>query len=173
MTEMPLKNAAARIKRRPMPSEHDPESVLRQFRVVFKSVRQHFEVVERQCGVSGSQLWALAAIHSNPGMKVTELAQRMSIHQTTASNLIKLLLQKSLVERHRSLEDGRVVELFISTAGQRIIRTAPKPLDGVLPDALGHLSPEGLNRLGNALGELLQVMKVRVDSGGDVPLADI
>jgi DNA-binding MarR family transcriptional regulator len=151
----------------------DPQSVLRQFRIVFKSVRQHYDIVEKRCGLSGAQLSALAMVHRRPGLKVTDLARHLSIHQTTASNLVRLLLEKALVERHRSAEDGRIVELFVTTAGQRVIQKAPQPLEGVLPDALNHLSMESLERLGIALADLLEVMKIRVDAGAHTPLSDI
>lgn len=63
--------------------DHDELSlaVLRQFRVIFGSVRQHFREVEQQCGVSGSQLWLLHGART-PGIGVSALAQRLSIHQS-------------------------------------------------------------------------------------------
>jgi len=50
----------------PLPSASQPASqqlatqVLRQFRLVFGEVRQHFIEVERRVGIGGTQLWALS-----------------------------------------------------------------------------------------------------------------
>ena len=54
-------------------------AVLKQFRLIFGSVRQHFREVEQCCGVSGSQLWLLHEIAHTPGVGVSELAGRLSI----------------------------------------------------------------------------------------------
>jgi hypothetical protein len=40
--------------------------VLRQFRVVFNSVKTHFRQVEREAGLGGAQLWALSVIQRRP-----------------------------------------------------------------------------------------------------------
>ena len=40
--------------------------VLKQFRIIFKSVRRHFQAIEQVCGISGAQLWALAKIEQSP-----------------------------------------------------------------------------------------------------------
>ncbi len=44
----------------------DAREALRQFRVIFGAVRQHFQAVEKACGVSGAQIWAMAACASSP-----------------------------------------------------------------------------------------------------------
>ena len=36
--------------------------VLKKFRIIFGSVRQHFREVEKTCGVTGSQLWILQEV---------------------------------------------------------------------------------------------------------------
>ena len=53
------------------PSSRAATEALRQFRVIFGAVRQHFQAVEKVCGVSGAQIWAMAALHQKPGMKVS------------------------------------------------------------------------------------------------------
>src|ERR1051325_11439878 len=63
--------------------------VLAQFRVVFKSVRRHYQDVERRSGITGALLWALAEIASRPGTQVGELARALAVHPSTASNLVR------------------------------------------------------------------------------------
>jgi DNA-binding MarR family transcriptional regulator len=83
--------------------------VLRQFRVVFNSVKTHFQQVEKKVGVGGAQVWALSLIREHPGIGVTELARRMDIHQTTASNLVRSLVGAELVLAERKGSDRRAV----------------------------------------------------------------
>lgn len=148
-------------------------AVLQQFRIVFKSVKKHFQWVEKETGVSGSQLWALAHISGAPGTSVTELARALAIHQSTASNLIDKLAQRELVRRERKRDDQRVVRLYLTRQGQAIVAKAPKPVEGVLPDALMRLPKADLHKLNTVLSGLTQLMRVRDASGKHTPLSDI
>lgn len=147
--------------------------VLRQFRVIFKSVRRHFQQIEKVVGISGSQLWAVSIIGEKPGINVTELAKAMSVHQTTASNLIDKLSELGFVTRERSNSDSRVVQLFISDLGKQRLDAAPGPFRGLLPDALGKLPYVTLVSLHNNLSELLDQMESIEPHSDGIPLADM
>jgi len=146
---------------------------LQHFRLIFKSVKKHFHWVEQQTGVNGAQLWALAAVVETPGLKVTELAKALAIHQSTASNLIDKLVKQKFLRRERSEEDQRIVFLFPEAAGSRVVKGAPKPLQGVLPDALRRLPAAELAQLNLLLSGVVRKMKVRDATGKSTPLADI
>lgn len=146
---------------------------LQHFRLIFKSVKKHFLWVEQQTGVNGAQLWALAAVVENPGLKVTELAKKLAIHQSTASNLIDKLVKQRFLRRERSDEDQRIVFLFPEARGIGLVKGAPKPIQGVLPDALSRIPANDLMRLNELLSDVIRKMKVRDTSGKTTPLADI
>jgi len=131
---------------------------LRQFRVIFGAVRQHFQAVEKACGVSGAQIWAMAALHQTPGMKVSELAQALSIHASTASNLLDKIEKSGLIRRERNSVDQRVVRLYLTDAGEKALGKAPQPLTGILTPALGQLSDDALARLNQDLATLIAHM---------------
>jgi DNA-binding MarR family transcriptional regulator len=141
------------------PSLAPSTRVLRQFRVVFNSVKTHFRQVEREAGVGGAQLWALSVLDRRPGIGVTELARELDIHQSTASNLIKSLVERRLVATSREGTDRRSVSLRIQPAGADVLRTAPLPFAGVLPDALSALDAETLARLEQDLGKLIALLE--------------
>jgi len=148
-------------------------AVLGQFRLIFKSVRKHFRSVEESAGVSGAQLWVLSEVAKKPGLRVTELARAMSIHQSTASNLIERLEREGHIERRRDPADQRVVRLFLTPAARRAVAKAPGPPEGVLPDALKRLSTEDLVALGKHLFKLTSLLRVRDASGKKTPLSEI
>src|SRR5512146_2549626 len=75
--------------------------VLQQFRLLLRSIKRHYQWVEEQCGLSGAQVWALAEIADNPGIKVSELAQQLGVHLSTASNMLRRLEALELVKRMR------------------------------------------------------------------------
>ena len=129
--------------------------VLKKFRQVFRAAKLHFSAVEKRAGVTGAQLWALCELDEQPGVRVTDLAAAMALHQSTVSNLIDKLLRKRLIRRDRGDIDGRVVRLYLTAAGERVVRSAPQPARGVLPDALEHLPPTTLRGFDQQLANLL------------------
>jgi MarR family transcriptional regulator, organic hydroperoxide resistance regulator len=148
-------------------------AVLEQFRLIFRSAKKHFQWVQQRTGVSGAQLWVLAELHRRPGIRVTELARAMAVHQSTASNLVERLEKLRLIERERSPADQRVVHLSLTDAGRRTIAGAPLPLEGVLPDALRSLAHEDLVALQRQLEHLAKRMKVRDRAGKRILLAEM
>jgi DNA-binding MarR family transcriptional regulator len=147
------------------PSTPPATRVLRQFRVVFNAVKTHFRQVEREAGVGGAQLWALSVIERRPGIGVTELARELDIHQSTASNLIKGLVERGLVATSREGIDRRSVSLRIQPDGAEVLRSAPLPFAGVLPDALSALDAATLERLEHDLGKVIALLEADESSG--------
>jgi len=135
--------------------------VLEQFRIIVKSIRRHYQDVERRAGLSGAQLWALAQVAGQPGAKVGELARALAIHQSTASNLLRALEAQGLVTRERQGRDQRQVQLFASRKGLQLLKGAPRPLIGVLQQALSELPAARLHALHAELAHVLARMKVK------------
>jgi DNA-binding MarR family transcriptional regulator len=130
--------------------------VLRRFRVVFATVRKHFRAVEKKAGISGAQAWALRVVEERPGIGVNELARAMQLHQSTASNLLRALVEAGLVAAERAGTDRRVAELRITPRGQKALAKAPAPVTGLLPEALGRLDARTLARLDRDLAKLIR-----------------
>ena len=135
--------------------------VLEQFRVIVKSIRRHYLDVERRAGLKGAQLWALAQVAESPGAKVGDLARALAIHQSTASNLLRALEAQRLVTRQRQRRDQREVLLFVSKKGLRLLKGAPRPLIGVLQQALSELPAARLHALHAELAHVIALMKVK------------
>lgn len=146
--------------------------VLRGFRIVFNSVKAHFKNVEKISGLGGAQLWALSVVANNPDIVVGQLAASMDIHQTTASNILKSLIDAGHIEAIRTPTDRRKISLRVGPLGIKVLKSAPEPFTGVLPDALARLDRSTLLRLRkdlNALNKALSADK----SGAKVPLANM
>lgn len=139
----------------------DPQAaarVLRRFRQVFTAVRAHFQKVEKQVGIGGAQVWALGVVAEQPGIAVGALARALHIHQSTASNLVRGLIERGLLRSERGATDRRTVYLHLEPAGQALLARAPAPHAGVLSQALENLDPATLTRLEADLLQLLKTM---------------
>jgi DNA-binding MarR family transcriptional regulator len=156
----------------PLPEAVSPAQVLRRFRVVFNAVRTHFSQIEKQVGLGGAQVWALSVIKDNPGIGMGGIASHMDIHQSTASNLIKVLLIKELITVKKSAEDRRSVRLTILPAGKKILSKVSGPFEGVLPAALSSLAPDVLARMDGDLHQLIGLLNAD-EAAAEIPLAEI
>jgi len=146
---------------------------LKQFRVIIAAVRQHFRALEAACGVTGAQVWILAAIAESPGITVSELSETLTVHISTTSNMLDKLAKAELVQRTRSETDRRVVNLSLTAKGASALARAPKPLTGLVPHALENLPEPALTQLHADLELLIQHMKYVDVSAADKPLSTL
>ena len=146
--------------------------VLRRFRLVFNAVKTHFQQVEKKAGVGGAQLWALSIVRGSAGIGVNDLARAMDVHQSTASNLVKSLVERDLVVAAKDGLDRRAVQLRVSAAGARVLKRAPGPFTGVLPQALASLDARTLARLDKDLAALITALNAD-ERGANIPLGQI
>lgn len=155
---------------RTLPQAELAQAALEEFRLIFAAVRRHFHWVEEQTGVSAAQACLLAQVANSPGIRVTELARELAIHQSTASNLVERLEAARLLKRERDGEDQRVVRLRATAIGRRLVQGAPQPLEGLLPHALKRMSAQELAPLLEQLRGLTHTMgaveKEQKEDGG-------
>lgn len=144
--------------------------VLKKLRIVIRAAQRHSAWIEKQCGVSGAQLWVLQELSETPHLRVGDVAAKLSVHQTTVSNLLDALVKKGLVTKQRDPDDQRVVRLALSAQGAALLERAPKPARGLLPEALRKLDPDALHELDNGLQALLTVIELADEAHGMQPL---
>jgi DNA-binding MarR family transcriptional regulator len=146
--------------------------VLQHLRELYRVSQQHFQRIEVSCGLSGAQLWALAELQARPAATVSEIASALSVHLSTASNLLDRLEDKKLVRRHRGPPDQRVVRVTITPEGEAMLRLAPKPPEGIIQDALRRMRKGALARLDRDLADLLEHAQARNPAAAMKHLAD-
>jgi DNA-binding MarR family transcriptional regulator len=140
--------------------------------VVFNAIKTHFREIEKEAGIGGAQLWALGLVQANPGIGMNELARAMDVHQSTASNLVKTLVERELIAAAKDGADRRTVALRVLPGGRKVLRSAPGPFTGVLPDALASLDARTLSRLDRDLEKLIAGLSAD-DRAGEIPLAEL
>jgi DNA-binding MarR family transcriptional regulator len=147
--------------------------VLKKFRIIYGSVRQQFREIEQTCGVTGSQMWILQEVANMPGIGVSELADRLSIHQSTGSQLVEKLVARRLITKERSKEDQRRVGLKVTDEASKLLINAPGPAEGILPEALQTMPEEALLALDNSLIEVIGQLRISDAKLADKHLSDL
>lgn len=152
----------------------DVAAAMGHLRVILKVVQQSLAQVQEDTGVSASQLWCLAAVAREPGIRVTQLAHTLGVRQATVSKLVELLVQRRLLMRQRGEHDQRVVKLRLSDEGEQALRRAPVPAAGVLPQALLRLPAGHLGQLNGLLVELREALGPHAPAAASwTPLAEL
>lgn len=144
---------------------------LKKLRVVIRAAQRHSAWVEKQCGVSGAQLWIMQELHDTPGLRIGEVAHKLAVHQTTVSNLVDDLVKRDYAVKKRDPDDQRAVKLELSERGSSLLVEAPRPARGVLPEALRQLEPQQLAQLDESLKNLLDSIGLLDDGYGLQSLA--
>lgn len=147
--------------------------VLRQFRVIFGSMRQYFRLVEERCGLPASQMWVLQEVSRTEGIGINDIATRMGIHQSTASLLVEKLVSGGMVSKFRQNDDQRRVRLRLELAGQNALANLPGPAEGIVPAALSALPEVVLKTLNINLDALISELPSGEKSFAGTPLADM
>ena len=138
--------------------------ILKKLRVIIRAAQQHSQWIEKQCGVKGAQLWLIQELADSEGMRVGELATRLSIHQTTTSNLLDGLVKRGYVDKMRDPQDQRAVRVHLTEQGRELLANSPKPARGLLPEALMHMDAGTMQALDTGLQALIDGIET-VDEG--------
>jgi DNA-binding MarR family transcriptional regulator len=139
---------------------------LKKLRIVIQAAQRHSAWVEKEIGVTGAQLWIMQELGDAAALRVGEIAERLAIHQTTASNLLNALEKRGYIVKNRSSADQRVVTLSLSAAGRKVLGQAPAPARGLLVEALQKLEKKQLTQLDRGLDSMLGAIELADASGG-------
>ena len=146
------------------------QTIIKQLRILFRAVQAHSRSVETACGMSSAQLWMLYEVSLSHGIKVSELASKLSIHRSTSSNMLDKLEKKELIYRDRSKSDQRSVHIYITDQGKDLLKQAPSPPQGKLNNTLSKLNSEQLINLGTSLQVFIDALNFEDGDDGEVML---
>ncbi len=130
----------------------------RLFRQVAGAVRAHYGHMEAKTGAAAADVLLLSAIASNAGAGIDRIADYLGLHKSTVSNLVSRLVKSNMVSRERSPEDQRTVRLSLLSPGRALLKRAPVPAAGLLPELMERLSDRQLRQVEDALQLLVDLL---------------
>jgi DNA-binding MarR family transcriptional regulator len=136
----------------------DSQRVLDSIRRLVQLLRLSDRAAERAVGLSGAQLFVLQELGREPALSLNDLAERTRTDQSSVSVVAARLVERDLVARERSLEDGRRVTISLTRSGQELLREAPPVAQQKLLEALDSLSPSEQRRLSELFGRVVETM---------------
>lgn len=109
---------------------------------------------------------ALVLIHRQAGISLAGVAAGLGVRASTASEAVSVLVRKGWVEKRRSLEDGRILELHLTTEGT-LEAAQVEGWPEFLASAIEILPPEEAETLMKALQRMIRELQQR----GEIPVA--
>ncbi|NLC71202.1 MAG: MarR family transcriptional regulator [Desulfuromonadaceae bacterium] len=150
----------------PIPADQYELRILKSLRQIIRAVEVHSRKLDHDFQITGPQLACLLVIRGKTRISVTRLAQAVFLSPGTVVGIVDRLEEKGLVERHRSKEDRRLVEISITDAGKSLSDKAPSPIHGILASALRELPDNEQISIAEALDKLVRLMNAGgIDAG--------
>jgi DNA-binding MarR family transcriptional regulator len=141
-------------------SDPSARAVLDCIRHIVRTLREASRNAERTVGLSAAQLFVLQRLAGARALSVNELAARTLTHQSSVSVVVTKLARRGLVERIRSSDDARRVEVSMTNAGRAVLARAPAATQDRLIAALALMGRPARSRLARDLGLLVDAMGI-------------
>src|SRR4051812_34367130 len=112
-----------------MPMQYRPSqdrAILDAIRRIVRVLRESSALAERTVGLTGAQLFVLQNLSAEGALSVNELAARTLTHQSSVSVVVKRLVERRLVTKQTSPDDGRRVLLSVTPKGRKLLARAPE-----------------------------------------------
>jgi DNA-binding MarR family transcriptional regulator len=145
--------------REPSHAEPNLSIVLNAFRKILRSLRMAAGETQARYRVSAAQLFILSELSkAGEPLSIRELAERTMTDRSSVADVVDRLVMSGYATRGWSAEDRRRAEIEITTAGERLARSAPPAPTAQLIAGLRGLSEPELQRFARAMNRLLEEM---------------
>jgi DNA-binding MarR family transcriptional regulator len=134
----------------------DMTTVMDSLRALVRALRISTRAVEKEIGISGAQLFVLQQLESGPAGSVNHLAELTSTHQSSVSTVVSRLVERGLVRRQPSADDGRRMEISITDQGRNLLASAPRTAQWRMQEAMQRMGCERTRVLAEGIEALVR-----------------
>ncbi len=123
---------------------------------------------DRACcyDLSVSQCYALKGVADAGALTINELAGHLFLDKSTASRVANGLVDKGLLVRTRDAEDGRIVKLVTTSAGQEVCTRVEGDLAHEYAELLEEFEPEVRSAITRLVTRLGRAFTTGVEASG-------
>ena len=133
---------------------------LEALRRLVRTLRLADRAAETRLGLSAAQLFVLERLAEGPVGSMAELAGRTLTDASSVSVVVQRLSERGLVVRATAPDDARRTTLRLSSAGKRLLTTAPRSPQADLLEALERMSAPERKELERLLERLVREMGI-------------
>lgn len=140
----------------------DTTEILIKIRKIVRSVDIESKKIEKEYGVSIPQVLCLSFLRESPICQATQghIRNFLNLNSSTVSGIINRLEKKGLVARLPKLGDKRVVNIALTSAGDKLLSGMPPLLHEQLSQNLLKLEEHELLKVEESLEMLIQLLDI-------------
>lgn len=136
--------------------------ILIKIRKIVRSIDIESKKIQKEHGVSIPQVLCLNYLHSSPNYQATQgdIRRFLNLNPSTVSGIIDRLEKKGYLARLPKLGDKRVVNIILTSAGDKLLDTIPSLLHVQLSEKLKSLSDEEFQQVEEGLNALIRILEI-------------
>lgn len=108
-------------------------------RKIIQAIDQHSSQLKKSFDLTGPQLIIMQSVFANDQISVTPLSKDVSLSQATVTNITKRLEKQGFLERKRSLNDKRGINISVTGKGKFVLEKVPPLLQKKFTDRFSRL----------------------------------
>jgi len=141
----------------------DKTEVLIKIRKIVRSVDIESKKIEKEYGVSIPQVLCLNFLHDSPNFQSTqdEIRRFLNLNPSTVSGITYRLEKKGLLARLPKSGDKRLVNIALTSAGDKLLNTIPSLLHDQLSEKLQKLGENELAKVEQSLDLLIKLLSIQ------------
>lgn len=134
----------------------DETAVFNNLRKLVREVRLSSHEVESKIGITGSQLFVLRQLAQHERVSLRELAALTLTDHSSVSVVVARLARRGFLTKKASPNDGRSVEISLTSKGRALLRNPPVIVQQRLQAALTKLPRKDLRTFRELLDRLVR-----------------
>ncbi len=140
----------------------DTTDILIQIRKIVRSIDIESKKIEKEYGVSIPQVLCLSFLNEAPNYQSTqgEIRKFLNLNSSTVSGIINRLEKKGLLARLPKSKDKRVVNIALTSAGDKLLSSIPSLLHEQLSEKLQKLEDQELKKVEESLHTLIHLLDI-------------
>jgi len=136
--------------------------ILIKIRKIVRSIDIESKKIQKEHGVSIPQVLCLTYLHDSPNYQATQadLRRFLNLNPSTVSGIIDRLEKKGYLARLPKIGDKRVVNIALTSSGDKLLKGIPSLLHVQLTEKLEKLSEIELNDIERGLNTLVTILNI-------------
>lgn len=140
----------------------DTTDILIKIRKIVRSVDIESKKIQKEYGVSIPQVLCLSFLNESPNYQSTQgdIRNFLNLNSSTVSGIINRLEKKGFLARLPKSGDKRVVNIALTSAGDKLLETIPSLLHDQLSEKLQKLGDAELAKVEDSLETLIRLLDI-------------
>ena len=136
--------------------------ILIKIRKIVRTIDIESKKIQKEHGVSIPQVLCLTFLHDSRNYQATQadLRRFLNLNPSTVSGIIDRLEKKGYLARLPKIGDKRVVNIALTSSGDRLLKGIPSLLHVQLAEKLQKLSDKELNDVERGLNTLVTILEI-------------